>query len=145
MNTQPKLNPHLPFAAPCLLGHWKPPIGRWMTFDEETMCMANYPLSEDMIWGGHKNNPRPETALVLSVLEKSELLRHVIRRAEVQKVRARLVGAGMFRTLLLLACWRKPEWWAYNFGVREWPNVEGDLQVPSLAHQKPDGDKESKL
>lgn len=74
------------------------PTGRWLTFDETVRFMANYPLAVDMIWDGHKNNPRPETGLVLSVLEKAAPLRHAIRRAELQIARLRLVVAQTSRS-----------------------------------------------
>ena len=79
-----------------------------MTFDENVMCMASYPLAVDMIWAGHKDNPRQKPSRVLSALEKVALLRHVIRRAELQMVRVRLVatriGNNAFRVCLLKLC-----------------------------------------
>ena len=46
--------------------------------------MTNSPLASDMIWAGHKNNPRQKTCRVLSALERVEPLRHAIRLVELQ-------------------------------------------------------------
>src|SRR3990167_9042164 len=90
------------------------PIGRWMTFGETVGFMANFPLAERMIWDGHKNNPRPETGLVLSALEKVEPLRHAIRRAEVQTTRLRLFVARTSRNASLAVQLMSRRWLAYR-------------------------------
>jgi len=94
-------------------GRWEMPTGRWMTFDEETWCMANFPLASDTIWAGHKNNPRPETGLVLSALERVELLRHAIRLAELQMARVRLAVGRTFRSWFPANLWMSQRWLAY--------------------------------
>jgi hypothetical protein len=73
------------------------PVGRWLTFHETIKLMAIHPKDSDIVWDGHKNNPRPETGLVLSALEKVEPLRHLIRRVELHIFRLRLHIAGIFR------------------------------------------------
>lgn len=88
-------------------------MGRWMTFGEEVKFMANFPLASDTIWAGHRNNPRPEAGLVLSALERVELLRHVIRQVELQMARLRLAVAQTCRNWFHANRWMSQIWWAY--------------------------------
>ena len=75
-----------------------------MTYDEETEFMVNYPHSEELIWDGHKNNPRQNACQhpVLSALEKASLLRHLIRRGELQMRRLRHTATRIVRAMFRL-------------------------------------------
>lgn len=80
------------------------PTGRWMTFDETKRFMVSFPLAWDMIWAGHKNNPRQSDSRypVLSGLERVALLRHLLRRVELQMALLRLAATRIFRAAFQL-------------------------------------------
>lgn len=76
------------------------PIGRWLTFEEETAYMVNYPRSVALIWGGHKDSRRRASAgMVLSGLESIAPLRHLIRRGELQMARLHHVVTRTFHAV----------------------------------------------
>ena len=75
------------------------PSRRWWTFSETVKALAIHPKDSGIVWEGHKNNPRPSSGPFLSALEKVAPLRHLIRLAEIQKIRFYLCVARIYRLL----------------------------------------------